>query len=152
MRPAPRASQTDDESAGAGEEHTEQRQPAAKKKRVALTGGEWAAAHGDAWQAFLQEKLKKCECTIPTVSHSKRAKALKEDDGDGIAPGEPAACLMCFAPIEKEVRRSLCRGWSSPPWHAMSSRGCAMSPRPKPRTRRRLVCWTGWLMARAERR
>ena len=84
--------------------------------RGALTGGEWAAAHGDAWQRFLQEKLKECECTIPTVSHSQRAKALKEDDGDGIAPGEPAGCLKCFAPVEQEVRRSLCRGWSSPPW------------------------------------
>ena len=56
------------------------------------------------------------------------AKTLKEDEGKGIAPGEPAACLMCFAPIDYEVRRSLCLGWSSPPRRASSSRGCARSP------------------------
>ena len=71
-----------------------------------MAGDEWAAAHGNAWQKFLKEKLKKCECENPRVSHSHRAKALKEDEGEGVAPGAPAACLVCFAPINQEVRPS----------------------------------------------
>ena len=71
-----------------------------------MAGDEWAAAHGNAWQKFLKEKLKKCECENPRVSHSHRARALKEDEGEGVAPGAPAACLVCFAPIDREVRPS----------------------------------------------
>ena len=70
-----------------------------------MTGGQWAEAHGEAWQQFLSQKLKPCACTHPRVSNSHRAKALKQDDGEGIAPAEPAACLVCFAPIAQEVRR-----------------------------------------------
>jgi hypothetical protein len=71
-----------------------------------MAGHEWAAAHGSAWQKLMDEKLKTCECTNPRVSQSHRAKALKTDDGEGVAPGEPAACLVCFAPIDKAVRPS----------------------------------------------
>ena len=77
-----------------------------QKRGGSMAGGEWAEAHGNAWQNFLEEKLKKCECANPRVSHSHRAKALKEDDGEGVAPGAPAACLVCFAPIDREVRPS----------------------------------------------
>ena len=71
-----------------------------------MTGDDWADAHGEAWQKFLQDKLKRCECKNPRPSMSRRSKALmhtqKEED-EGIAPGIPAACLLCFAPIDKEV-------------------------------------------------
>ena len=69
-----------------------------------MTGDQWAKTHGEAWQQFLGKMLKRCACTNPRVSNSHRAKALKEDDGDGVLPGEPAACLVCFAPIDKEER------------------------------------------------
>ena len=69
-----------------------------------MVGGQWAAAHGDAWKKFLAEKLKKCECVYPRVSRSNRRKALKEDEGGGIQPGIPAECLLCFAPAAVEVR------------------------------------------------
>ena len=102
------------------------------KPATLLTGDEWAERHGGEWQTFLKDKLKKCECANPRVSHSNRAKSLSlkaHEERDGIAQGEPAACLMCFAPIETEVRRSLCRGWSSPRRRrAMSPRAVAMSP------------------------
>ena len=103
----PCASQTDDEAGGA-DGSSEQRPPPAKKqkRRGNMEGNEWVAAHGNAWQKFLKEKLKKCECENPRVSHSHRAKALKEDEGEGIAPGEPAGCLVCFAPIDRVVRPS----------------------------------------------
>ena len=87
--------------------------PAKKKKQGNMTGDQWAEAHGAAWQQFLQEKLKKCECTNPRTSLSNRKMALKEDDGEGIMPGEPAACLLCFAPVDLEVRR-LPREWGLP--------------------------------------
>ena len=69
-----------------------------------MTGDQWAKKHGKAWQQFLGKMLQPCACTNPRVSNSHRAKALKEDDGDGVLPGEPAACLVCFAPIAQEVR------------------------------------------------
>ena len=136
VRPSPRASQTEDEETSGAES----RPKPAKKKKLSkkklenlLTGDEWAKRHGDEWQTFLQQKLKKCECAHPIVSNSNRAKCLKDDDGDGIAPAEPAACLMCFAPIDQEVRRSLCCGW-----RAMSPRPRLRDePRPEPRPRRR---------------
>ena len=68
-----------------------------------MTGDQWAAAHGDAWQNFLHKKLKKCECVHPATSNSNRAKVLKEEES--LAQGEPAKCLVCFAPINMEVRR-----------------------------------------------
>ena len=68
-----------------------------------MTGDQWAAAHGDAWQNFLHTKLKKCECVHPATSNSNRAKVLKEEES--LAQGEPAKCLVCFAPINMEVRR-----------------------------------------------
>ena len=73
-----------------------------------MTGHEWAAAHGNAWQKLLKEKLKKCECENPRVSHSHRANALmkEEDEKEGVAPAEPAGCLVCFAPIDRVVRPS----------------------------------------------
>ena len=100
----PRASQAV-EKLGERECSSDMRPPPAKKKKQGnMTGDQWAAAHGAAWQQFLQEKLKKCECTNPRTSRSNRRLALKEDDGVGIMPGEPAACLLCFAPVDKEVR------------------------------------------------
>ena len=104
-----RASQIVDEAGGADDSSNEHRPPPAKKAKRgdgSMTGAAWAAAHGNAWQKFLEEKLKKCECDNPRVSHSHRAKALKEDEGEGIAPGEPAGCLVCFAPIDRVVRPS----------------------------------------------
>ena len=91
-----------------------------------MTGGEWASAHGDAWQKFLKEKLKKCQCDHPRVSHSHRANALKEDDGEGVAPGEPAGCLVCFAPIDRVVRPS------PPPGAARAGRLLARAARHVP--------------------
>ena len=70
MWPLPRASQTDDEAGGADGSSDEQRPVAKKQKRGgSMAGGEWAEAHGNAWQNFLEEKLKKCECANPRVSH-----------------------------------------------------------------------------------
>ena len=107
--PLPRASQTDDES-GAAASRDDFRKPAKKqKKRGNMIGGQWADAHGAAWQKFLAEKLKRCECEHPRTSQSNRRKALKEDDGEGVAAGIPAECILCFAPasapVDREVRR-----------------------------------------------
>ena len=95
LRPLLRAWQIVDEAGGADDPSNKHRPPPAKKAKRggSITGHEWAAAHGDAWQKFLEEKLKKCQCDNPRVSHSHRAKALKEDEGEGIAPGEPAGGL-----------------------------------------------------------
>ena len=107
MWPLPRASQTDEDDEAGGADDSRRPPPAKKAKRGgSMTGHEWATAHGNAWQKFLEEKLKKCECDNPRVSHSHRAKALKEDEGEGVAPGQPAGCLVCFAPIDREVRPS----------------------------------------------
>ena len=107
MWPLPRASQTDEDDEAGGADDSRRPPPAKKAKRGgSMTGHEWAATHGNAWKKFLEEKLKKCECDNPRVSHSHRAKALKEDEGEGIAPGEPAGCLVCFAPIDRVVRPS----------------------------------------------
>ena len=98
-----------------------------------MTGDEWAEAHGNAWQKFLEEKLKKCECDNPRVSHSHRAKALKEDEGEGIAPGEPAGCLVCFAPIDRVVRPS------PPPCPPLAQAACLLA-----RHGMSLPCPWGW--------
>ena len=156
----PRASQIVDEAGGADDSSNEHRPPPEKKAKRgdgSMTGAAWAAAHGNAWQKFLEEKLKKCECDNPRVSHSHRAKALKEDEGEGIAPGQPAGCLVCFAPIDRVVRPSpppcpplaqaaclLARhgmslpcpwGWSAPCRAALERRTPSerwMQPRPRP--------------------
>ena len=104
-----------------------------------MTGDQWAKKHGKAWQQFLGKMLQPCACTNPRVSNSHRAKALKEDDGDGVLPGEPAACLVCFAPIAQEVRAPAPR--PGPLAHAarllaarcLPRRGCI--PRTPPRRR-----------------
>ena len=90
----PRASQIDADSDAAARR---------AKKQKGLTGGQWAESHGAAWQTFLAEKLVVCECKHPRQSKSNRRKALKADEGEGIAAGLPAACLLCFAPIDREV-------------------------------------------------
>ena len=102
--PLPRASQTDEE-AGAAASRDDYGKPAKKQKKYGkLLGDQWAATHGDAWKKFLAEKLKRCECEHPRTSQSNRRKALKEDEDDGIQPGIPAECLLCFAPVDREVR------------------------------------------------
>ena len=65
----PRASQTDEES-GEREGSSDMRPPPAKKKKQGnnMTGDQWAEAHGAAWQKFLEEKLKRCECKNPRTS------------------------------------------------------------------------------------
>ena len=102
--PLPRASQNDEEAGVAESSHAAGAKPAKKQKRGNMTGDEWADAHGEEWQKFLKEKLKRCECSNPRTSMSQRRKALKQDEREGIAPGIPAACLLCFAPIDMEVR------------------------------------------------
>ena len=98
--PLPRASQTDENSGAAASDP-----PAAKKrkKRGDMTGGQWAESHGAAWQTFLEQKLIKCECVHPRTSRSNRRKALKDDEGAGIAAGQPAECLLCFTPLAEPV-------------------------------------------------
>ena len=60
--PLPRASQTDEE-AGADEPRNElQHQGKKQKKQGKMLGDQWADAHGNAFQKFLAENLKKCEC------------------------------------------------------------------------------------------
>ena len=98
-----------------------------------MTGHEWAAAHGNAWKKFLEEKLKKCECDNPRVSHSHRAKALKEDEGEGVAPAQPAGCLVCFAPIDRVVRPS------PPPCPPLAQAACLLA-----RHGMSLPCPWGW--------
>ena len=99
--PLPRASQTD-EKAGAAASRDDYGKPAKKQKKYGkLLGDQWAATHGDAWKKFLAEKLKRCECEHPRTSQSNRRKALKEDEDEGIQPGIPAECLLCFAPVDK---------------------------------------------------
>ena len=103
--PLPRASQTDEEAVADEPRNELQRQGKKQKKEQGnMVGGQWAAAHGDAWKKFLAEKLKRCECEHPRTSQSNRRKALKEDEDDGIQPGIPAECLLCFAPVNMEVR------------------------------------------------
>ena len=76
--PLPRASQTDEE-AGADEPRNQSKQKGKKQKKEQgnMVGGQWAAAHGDAWKKFLAEKLKRCVCEHPRTSQSNRRKALK---------------------------------------------------------------------------
>ena len=83
----PRASQTDEE-AGADELRNQVKQKGKKQKKQTgnMVGGQWAAAHGDAWKKFLEEKLIKCECEYPRVSRSNRRKALKEDEDEPRRP------------------------------------------------------------------
>ena len=94
----PRASQIDADPDAAA-------RPAKKQKGMA--GDQWAESHGAAWQTFLAEKLVVCECTHPRQSKSNRRRALKADEGEGIAAGLPAACLLCFAPIDRQVCHAL---------------------------------------------
>ena len=90
----PRASQIDADSDAAARR---------AKKQKGMAGDQWAESHGAAWQTFLAEKLVVCECKHPRQSKSNRRKALKADEGEGIAAGLPAACLLCFAPIDRQV-------------------------------------------------
>ena len=69
--PLPRASQTDEASGVAESSHAAGAKPAKKQKRGNMTGGDWADAHGEAWQKFLQDKLKRCECSNPRPSMSR---------------------------------------------------------------------------------
>ena len=79
LRPSPRASQTDGEDEAAGgsgaADNNGQQQKKKRKTRGNMRGEQWAAAHSQAWQDFLQAKLKKCECMHPVKSYSNRAKA-----------------------------------------------------------------------------
>ena len=87
--------------------HAAGAKPAKKQKRGNMTGDDWADAHGEAWQKFLQDKLKRCECSDPRPSMSQRRKALKKEEDEGIAPGKPArACLLCFAPMSSAHGRT----------------------------------------------
>ena len=72
----PRAPQSDDD-----EEDGPQPPVGVGGQRTASTKGdmdgtEWAEKYGGAWQRFLAESLKRCECDNPRTSISHRAKVL----------------------------------------------------------------------------
>ena len=111
LRPSSRAAQAGPEEIGADATCNEGNPRKRKQQRGDMDGGEWAEKHGGAWQQFLTDHLKGCECENPRVSCSNRRNALEDTDkrthekgkDADIAQAEPAACLVCFAPIEREV-------------------------------------------------
>ena len=71
-----------------------------------MTGDQWAKSHCAAWQTFLEQKLRRCECKHPRTSKSNRRVALKQDEGEGIAPRVNPHSSSVFCALRRSIGRA----------------------------------------------